>query len=78
MRSDRKGSDWIILPSARAQYERGKTLGVHVNFLYAPTQLADENNIERIPELKKKRFSQYKILIKAFREEFIHKLDTTS
>jgi hypothetical protein len=78
MRSDRKGSDWIILPSARAQYERGKTLGVSVGFQYAPTQLADESNVERIPELKKKRFVQYKILIKAFREEFIHKLDTTS
>ena len=78
MQSDRKWSDWIILASVQAQYERGKTLGVNIDFQYAPMQLADESNIERIPELKKKRFAQYKILIKAFREEFIHKLDTTS
>lgn len=77
MRSDRKGSDWIILPSARAQYEKRKTIGVNIDFQYAPTQLADESSAARIPVLKKKRFEQYKILIKAFREEFISKLNTT-
>lgn len=73
MKSDRKIWDWIILPSAQAQYEKNTTLGVSVDFQYSPPQLANENDPAQRPAFTQKRIQQYRTLITGFMQEFSKK-----